>query len=97
MTRRSITAASLRQNAIPSLASDFSGIEGKVKESQTALASAKPVDIAVASERLAAAQAQMDRANVLWLPNLYAGVDWFHHDGGMQNNDGSITRNSRSA
>ena len=33
--------ASLRQNAIPSLAADFSGIEGKVKESQPALASAK--------------------------------------------------------
>jgi hypothetical protein len=34
--------ASLRQNAIPSLAADFSGIEGKVKESQAALAGAKP-------------------------------------------------------
>jgi hypothetical protein len=34
-------AASLRQNAIPSLAADFSGIEGKVKESQPALASVK--------------------------------------------------------
>jgi hypothetical protein len=34
-------AASLRQNAIPSLASDFSGIEGTVKENQPALAGAK--------------------------------------------------------
>jgi hypothetical protein len=35
--------ASLRQNAIPSLAADFSGIEGKVKDSQAALAGAQPV------------------------------------------------------
>jgi hypothetical protein len=34
-------AASLRQNAIPSLAGDFSGIEGTVKENQSALAGAK--------------------------------------------------------
>ncbi len=34
-------AASLRQSAIPSLAADFSGIEGSVKDNQTALAGAK--------------------------------------------------------
>ena len=34
-------AASLRQNAIPSLANDFSGIEGTIKENQSALAEAK--------------------------------------------------------
>jgi hypothetical protein len=34
--------ASLRQSAIPSLASDFSGIEGTVKENQPALAGSKP-------------------------------------------------------
>jgi hypothetical protein len=33
--------ASLRQNAIPSLAGDFSGIEGTVKENQAALAGSK--------------------------------------------------------
>jgi hypothetical protein len=34
-------AASLRQNAIPSLAGDFSGVEGTVKENQSALAGSK--------------------------------------------------------
>jgi hypothetical protein len=34
--------ASLRQNSIPSLAGDFSAIEGTIKENQPALASAKP-------------------------------------------------------
>jgi len=34
-------AASLQKNAIPSLASDFSSVEGTIKENQTALASAK--------------------------------------------------------
>ncbi|MEY2395468.1 MAG: hypothetical protein QOF94_1813, partial [Acidobacteriaceae bacterium] len=33
--------ASLRQNSIPSLAGDFSGIEGTVKENQAALAGSK--------------------------------------------------------
>src|SRR6202166_4684338 len=33
-------AASLRQNAIPSLANDFSGIEGTIKENQPGLAGA---------------------------------------------------------
>ena len=33
--------ASLRQNAIPSLAADFSGVEGTVKENQAALAGSK--------------------------------------------------------
>jgi hypothetical protein len=36
-------AASLKQSAIPGLAADFSGIEGKVKESAPALAGVKPV------------------------------------------------------
>ncbi len=34
-------AASLRQNAIPSLAGDFSGVEGTVKENQSALTGSK--------------------------------------------------------
>src|SRR5229473_1967815 len=34
-------AAPLRQNAIPSLAADFSGIEGTIKENQPALAGSK--------------------------------------------------------
>src|SRR5208283_5514600 len=34
-------AASLRQNAIPGLASDFSGIEATVKDNQSALAGSK--------------------------------------------------------
>jgi len=34
-------AASLKQNAIPSLAADFSGVQDRMKESQPALASAK--------------------------------------------------------
>jgi outer membrane protein TolC len=61
------------------------------------LASAKPVDIELASERLRAAQSQLERANVLWLPNLYLGADWFYHDGGIQSSDGSVNQNTHSA
>src|SRR5690349_10902966 len=38
------------------------------------LAGANPLDIQIAQERLEASAAAMARANVLWLPNISAGV-----------------------
>ena len=45
------------------------------------LSDARPlvIDAARAAELIAAAQ--LEKANVLWLPNLYAGIDYFRHDG----------------
>src|SRR4051812_38876352 len=48
------------------------------------LAGVEPLDIAVAAERLKIACTQLDRARVLWLPNVNIGVDYFRHDGRIQ-------------
>lgn len=61
------------------------------------LAGVNPLDIAVASERLRVAAAQLDRARVLWLPNLTAGVDYFRHDGQIQDIAGNVFGTSRSS
>jgi outer membrane protein TolC len=62
------------------------------------LSDARPliIDAAKAAEMVAAAQLQ--RANVLWLPNIYAGIDYFRHDGQYPSPSvpGQIT-NSRQA
>jgi outer membrane protein TolC len=51
----------------------------------------------VASERIRVAAAQLDRAEVLWLPSLQLGVDYFRHDGQIQNVEGRVFGNSRSS
>src|SRR5438067_611029 len=43
------------------------------------LANARPIDIALASERVQAAAAELQRARVLWLPTIYLGADYFRH------------------
>jgi outer membrane protein TolC len=53
-------------------------------------------DIAIAAEGVRAASAVLEGANALWLPTLIAGVDYQHHDGPIQNTDGSTTNTSRS-
>ena len=50
----------------------------------------QPLDIVLAlGQRLKAAHAELSRANVLWLPTIYMGVDYFpsgwHHPGCMGN------------
>jgi outer membrane protein TolC len=62
-----------------------------------ALTNANPLDIRIAQERLRTASAQLDRANVLWLPNVNAGVDYFRHDGQIQDIVGTVFTTSRSS
>jgi outer membrane protein TolC len=54
-------------------------------------------DIAIANQQLRIAAAQLEGAKVLWLPTLYGGVEWVHHDGPLQNVNGSLTDSSRSS
>jgi outer membrane protein TolC len=61
------------------------------------LANAQPIDIALASEALRAASAQLDRANVLWLPNIVVGPDYYRHDGRIQDTPGVLTDTSKSS
>jgi outer membrane protein TolC len=61
------------------------------------LAGVRPIDIEIASERIRTASAQLDRANVLWLPTVYLGGDYFRHDGQIQDVTGNILGTSKSS
>jgi outer membrane protein TolC len=50
-----------------------------------------------ARERIAAAEAQYDRARVQWLPSLYVGPRWVRHDGQIQDTRGEVLEVSRSS
>jgi outer membrane protein TolC len=56
----------------------------------------RPVEIAVASERIRLALAQLEQAQVLWLPTLSTGVDYFRHDGRIQDVQGNLFDTSKS-
>jgi outer membrane protein TolC len=60
------------------------------------LANVRPLDIAVAQERVRVAAAQLDRARVLWLPTIVLGADYYRHDGPIQDTSGAILGVSRS-
>lgn len=55
------------------------------------LSDARPLVIAAAQARVQISAAQLEKARVLWLPNLVAGANYYRHDGGLQNTDGSLT------
>src|SRR5438552_11063676 len=61
------------------------------------LAHVRPIDIALASERIQVAAAQLERAQVLWLPTLYLGVDYYRHDGQIQSVEGDVFGTSKSS
>jgi outer membrane protein TolC len=61
------------------------------------LAGARPLDIALAAERVRVAAAQLQRANVLWLPTVYIGGDYFRHDGEIQDVAGPVFGTSKGA
>jgi outer membrane protein TolC len=61
------------------------------------LSSNRPIDIAVASERIQVAVAQLRQARVLWLPTLQFGIDYFHHDGRIQDTPGTIMDTSKGS
>src|SRR5262245_47672357 len=62
-----------------------------------ALSGANHLYIQIAAERLQAAAAVLDRANVMWLPNIALGVDYFRHDGQIQDVAGTVFTTSRSS
>lgn len=62
-----------------------------------ALADANPLDVRIAGERVRAAIARYDRARLQWLPNLNLGVDYFRHDGQIQDIVGTVFETNRSS
>jgi outer membrane protein TolC len=61
------------------------------------LTHARAIDIAIASERIRIAAAQLDRARVLWLPTIQLGIDYFRHDGRIQNVEGNLFDTDKSS
>ena len=61
------------------------------------LANARAIDISIASARIKLAAAQLERARVLWLPTIQSGVDYFRHDGRIQDVQGNLFNTDKSA
>jgi outer membrane protein TolC len=61
------------------------------------LSGANPLDIVLASQRLRAADAQLQRANAMWLPTIYFGTDYFRQDGSIQAVGGNVSDVSKSS
>ncbi len=61
------------------------------------LAGVKPIDIQIADQQVQIANRQLDRAKLLWVPNLVTGLDYFRHEGGQQVFAGDIVRSSRGS
>jgi outer membrane protein TolC len=60
------------------------------------LAGGRPLEIAAAEASLRTAQAQLDGAKVLWLPNVYVGGSYYGHEGAGQGNSGIQFVNTRN-
>jgi outer membrane protein TolC len=61
------------------------------------LANVQPIDIALASQRVQLAVAQLERARVLWLPTINLGAEYSRHDGQIQETPGQVFGTSRSS
>ena len=61
------------------------------------LSNARPLIIAFAQASVEEAAARLQNAQVLWLPNLNVGTDYYRHDGTDQSTDGTIILDDKSA
>jgi outer membrane protein TolC len=61
------------------------------------LANVRPIDVAVASQRIELALGQLAQARALWLPTVYLGTDYFRHDGQLQDIQGNVFGASKSS
>jgi outer membrane protein TolC len=61
------------------------------------LAGVRPIDITVAAQRTQIAAAELQKANLYWLPTLYIGADYQRHDGQIQDVAGRVFTTSRSS
>ncbi len=61
------------------------------------LAEERNAPIALAREKVHESQVENDLAAKGWLPKVTAGVGYYRHEGGIQNEDGTLTRSSFGA
>jgi outer membrane protein TolC len=60
------------------------------------LSNARPLVIAFAQNSVEQAAAVLQRAKVTWLPNLNAGLQYYHHEGSDQDSSGSMISETKS-
>jgi outer membrane protein TolC len=61
------------------------------------LAEEQNAQIALAREKLNESMTEKQLAAKGWLPNVYAGIGYYRHEGGIQNEDGTLTHSSTGA
>jgi outer membrane protein TolC len=61
------------------------------------LAEEQNAQIAVAREKLHESEAEQALAAKAWLPQVYAGTGYYRHEGGIQNEDGTLQHSSSGA
>jgi outer membrane protein TolC len=61
------------------------------------LAQDQNLQVQKAREQVNGANAQLDVAQLGWLPQVYVGPSWYRHEGGIQNEDGTLTHSSFGA
>lgn len=61
------------------------------------LAEEQNAQIAQARERVREAYAEKDVAKTRWLPDIFVGTAFYRHEGGIQNEDGTLTHSSTGA
>src|SRR5262249_43640720 len=66
-------------------------------QSALELSGARALDVQLAGARVHEALAELQRAEVLWLPTVSLGIDYFRHDGQIQDVAGRPFTTSRSA
>jgi outer membrane protein TolC len=62
-----------------------------------AYAEGKNPQVSLARERIREAYAQVDQADILWLPTLRAGLNYNQHQGAIQNVAGNVFNTNRNA
>jgi outer membrane protein TolC len=61
------------------------------------LAEEQNLQIQLAREKVNGASADLNVAQLAWLPKLYVGPAWYRHEGGIQNEDGTVIHSSTGA
>jgi outer membrane protein TolC len=61
------------------------------------LAEEQNAQVAVAREKLHESEAEQALAAKAWLPQVYAGTGYYRHEGGIQNEDGTLQHSSSGA
>ncbi len=59
------------------------------------LSGARPIVISAAQLSAQVAATELERARVLWLPNIYLGPSYYRHDGGAQGQAGAFSNTDR--